>query len=162
MENSAKALEIAAIILITVMLLSLAAYLFVSTGISSGRFYNKIQENQTNEYNSQFLKYDGLKTCTAHDIVTVVNLAKDNNKRYQLTAEDAGINKYYITVRLQEKNGVTYDHFELFTEDNYLNFISNSLETDSNDQITGQRKYECQVKISESTKRVYHINFTGI
>lgn len=161
MENSAKALEIAAVVLVTVTLLSLAAYLFVSTGISSGRFYDKIEENQTNQYNSNFLKYDGLETCTAHDIVTVANFAKDNNQKYELGVDNANPNTYYITVMVKEKNGSTYDHFELFTEDNYLDFISDSLVND-NDNHRVQKKYQCVARISETTKRVYRMEFIGL
>ncbi len=164
MENSAKALEIAAVILITVILLSLASYLFISTGISSSRFYDKINENQTNEFNAKFLKYDRLETCTTHDIVTVINLAKDNNKKYELTEQDAGINTYYITVKVIEKDGSTYEHAELWNEESLFNFLSSNFENvgSGSDLHKQPKNYKCEVSVSESTKRVYHIKFTGI
>ena len=39
-----------------------------------------MESNQITQFNNQFLKYYGLGTCTAHDIVSVANLAKEYNK----------------------------------------------------------------------------------
>ena len=84
MENAARALTMAAGVLIGIMIISFAVYLFTSLGNTSSEIYSKVEQTKIDKFNSQFLKYYRLDTCTAHDIVSIANLAKNSNKYYEL------------------------------------------------------------------------------
>lgn len=76
MENAAKALTMAAGVLIGVIIITIAVYLFTTLGNTSSEVYSKVEQEKIDKFNNQFLKYDGLANCTAHDIVSIANLAK--------------------------------------------------------------------------------------
>ena len=112
MENASKALIMAGGILISVMVISLGTYLYTTFRNYSVETEQTIADRQIAQFNSQFYKYYSGENaqdpivCTAHDIVTVVNLAKENNQRYE--TEDKVIyerdpNNIYIEVQLVVK-----------------------------------------------------------
>ena len=82
MENASKALIMAAGVLIGVMILTLWVYLFLSFGAQSEDIYNKMEEQQLVEYNAQYTLYSGRNDVTIYDIISVANLAYENNKKY--------------------------------------------------------------------------------
>lgn len=98
MENASKALIMAAEVLIGVMIISIGVYLFNVFGQYSADNTKRIEDTQISEFNNQFLKFYGSRTndegkvepikCTIHDIVSLANLAKENNKNYGLEKED--------------------------------------------------------------------------
>lgn len=88
MENATKALLMAASVLIGIMILSLGVYLFSIFGDSSKNFSDRMEQAQIDEFNSQFTKFEGQENCTIHDIVSIVNLAKSNNKNYDYAEQD--------------------------------------------------------------------------
>lgn len=96
MENASKALLMAAGVLMGVVILSLAAYLFVTFSSSADDVKSEIANNQLNKFNSQFLAYEQREDLTVYDILTAVNLAENNNKYYQLEPGDTN----YITVKV--------------------------------------------------------------
>ena len=101
MENASKALIMAAGILISVLILSLAVYLIATFGSSSAEIQKINEEKIISEFNSQFTVYDGRKDLTIYDVITVANYAKENNEKYELTEENRGKeNTYYISVKL--------------------------------------------------------------
>lgn len=92
MENASKALIIAASIIVGVMVLSVGVAIFRTFSDFSQDTVQKMEEKQLSEFNNQFYKYygyiDGKQiTVSSHDIVTVANLAKQNNIKYDLQAE---------------------------------------------------------------------------
>lgn len=101
MENASKALLMAAGVLIGILILSLAVYLFVSFGSSSAEIHKQQEEQQIGQFNSQFLSYEG-KECTIYDVVSVANLATESNRYYEFTKRyDATEGKdNYISVML--------------------------------------------------------------
>ena len=88
----------AAGVLIGVLILALAVYLLTNFGITSAEVHKQKDINDINKFNTQFTSYEG-KECRIQDIVSVVNLAINNNNNYSLDAE-AG-NSYYITVNIK-------------------------------------------------------------
>lgn len=80
MENATKALIMAAAVLIGVMILSLAVYLFMYLGSYAEGVENQNRENQISQFNSQFLSYQGKEGLTIYDVITIANMAKDYNK----------------------------------------------------------------------------------
>ena len=93
MENASKALLMAGGVLIGILILSLAAYLFVDFGSTSAEIHRQNEEKQITEFNSKFTSYEGYYTVaeqgnkiwqiTIYDIITLVGYAKENNKYYE-------------------------------------------------------------------------------
>lgn len=83
MENASKALLMAAGVLIGVLILSLAVFLFMDFGATSKGIYSEVQSNQLTQYNAQYTVYSGRTDITVYEIVSVINLAKQNNQDYK-------------------------------------------------------------------------------
>lgn len=94
MENATQALFLAAGVLIAVLILSLAIFLFSSASTVSEQYDTKMSEAEILKFNSQFTKYDtnnagvetGVLQYTSHnvvaDVVSVINLAYNLNESY--------------------------------------------------------------------------------
>ena len=119
MENASKALIMAGSILISVMIISLGVYVFKMFGDYASNIENKREEQQIAEFNAQFLKYENMDQISAHDIVSVINLAKENNEKYGLTSGNS--NNFYVSVSV---SGTTYK--ESSNEDELQTFIQNN------------------------------------
>ena len=83
MENASNALIMAAGVLIGILILSLAVFLFSDFGATTREINSKMEEKQLSEYNAQYTVYVGRKDVTIYDIITIVNLAKENNNYYK-------------------------------------------------------------------------------
>lgn len=96
MENASKALLMAAGVLIGVLILSLAVFLFINFGQQAEQIHGEITSNQLTQFNAQFNCYVGREDITIHQIVTLVNLAKEYNKNYELSED----NENYIDIKI--------------------------------------------------------------
>ncbi len=83
MENASNALIMAAGVLIGILILSLAVFLFSDFGATTREINSKMEEKQLSEYNAQYTVYVGREDVTIYDIITIVNLAKENNNYYK-------------------------------------------------------------------------------
>ena len=91
MENASKALIMAGAVLLGVLILTVTVALFRSLGSSSAVIMEEIENARIAEFNNQFLKYYGLEEgITAHDIVTIINLANDYNKKLGIAKTSIG------------------------------------------------------------------------
>ena len=157
MENASKALLMAAGILISMLIISLAVYLFANFATVSRNTDKKIEENQLLQFNNQFTKYaDTEGGITIYDVVTIANLAKENNQNYNLTKDDAGENSFYIKVDFT--NELNYQNLQEKNQEDYNNLIKTRSGTYNN----GNGKFEltfynCTVDISPTTGRVYKV-----
>lgn len=180
MENASKALIMAASVLLGLMIISVGVTLYSTFADYSRTTLEKVEETKLAEWNNQFLKYYGTVwsydkekqkdvqssiKVTAHDIVTVANLAKQNNENYELSKENAGDeNTYYVQVIVNTKNKV-YPNFETLTDSEKNSFLqSESLKITTNEDETETvetKYYKCKKEpvISEVTKRVMCIEF---
>lgn len=154
MENASKALLMAAGVLIGVVILSLAAYLFVTFSSSADDVKSEIANNQLNKFNSQFLAYEQREDLTVYDILTAVNLAENNNKYYQLEPGDTN----YITVKV--------DNSVVNSTDIEKKIKPESLEKEGEmkeDNLGGKslKNYRCNVLLSDITGRVNAVNFSS-
>lgn len=168
MENASKAFIMAAEVLVGVIIISIAVYLFTMFAQHSQETYEKMSEAQISQFNSQFLKYYGSNlneegqsipiTCTAHDIITVANLAQQNNAQYDLLEETKfQENSFYIQVDIRAKTGnkTIKANLEKWLEEEKINFLKNAVTTEGK-----AKEYICQeVHISTITKRVNDIVF---
>ena len=154
MENASKALLMAAGVLMGVVILSLAAYLFVTFSSSADDVKSEIANNQLNKFNSQFLAYEQREDLTVYDILTEVNLAENNNKYYQLEPGDTN----YITVKV--------DNSVVNSTDIEKKIKPESLEKEGEmkeDNLGGKslKNYRCNVLLSDITGRVNAVNFSS-
>ncbi len=168
MENASKALLMAAGVLLGLMILVVAGFLFTSLGAFSQNAENDRIAQQTAKFNYNFIKFEGSKEVTAHDIVSIANLARENNKNYEV--EDIAVAdrpySFYITVTvngvgvLTDKNALGNYKTSL---DDFINQYSSHIETNSEtgEQESKTTYFTCtNVTISNSTKRVSSITFS--
>ncbi len=165
MENATKALIMAAAILISVAVLSLAGFLVVSMGSYASTVEKENEKNQLAQFNSQFTQYNG-KEVTIHDAITIANLAKENNNKYDLDSSDAGRGSFYIRVQIKPNSSTTLirnfeDKASDFSKDSEKMNKEIIIEKDENGKIkiVKTQKYTCEVLISDITQRVYQVNF---
>lgn len=154
MENATQALIIVAGALIGIMILSLGMTLFSSLTSYVENSQETIKFNELNAFNTQFLNYANNNNLTIHDVVTVANLANENNKSYNiLTPEDISASRgqasiTYVAVYL--KTGHTNEAIEADIQDRTSNMLADNI----------GKKFKCtEVKISEITGRVYEVYF---
>ena len=170
MENASKALLMAASILVGVLMLSLAVYLYTIFGNFGSQITARIKQKETDEFNAQFYKYESYKdengiwqnTCKASDIITIANLAKDNNNNYDFGTEDVTNNDatFYITVDVKPtKDGTLKKAFE--KEENYSQFLKDYIGFEKDGKYI-VREYICQVDLSSTTGRVKRVTFIAI
>lgn len=166
MENASKALIMAAGVLIGVMLISFAVYLFSVFGDYSGEVQSQMEARRVEAFNTQFTKYygseqrenpydsnseksyDGPILCTAQDVVTIANLAKDSNTSYGVYDDDPdytsdNLNDMYITVNLLNL-GNKGTHIENWDKNKFTNFIKENTfvkDKTTNKDDTSKAKY---------------------
>lgn len=161
MENASKALFIAAGVLIGILIVSLAVYLIVSFGSTSAEIHKQNVEQQITQFNNQFISYEG-KECTIYDVVTVANLATENNKYYDLNARTGGKDNY-ISVQVANASHIQSLTHGGYIEGNnnqsvdYNGIIQRDLQNMPNQELA---KYRIEVNISQTTQRVFFVKFT--
>ncbi len=149
MENASKALLLAASVLIGILVLSVAVYIFLSFGASAKQIHSEIDTNRLNEFNTQFTAYELKEENTIYDIITVVNLAKDNNEYYGLKNKEN--NNLYISVILETSP------VENSSKENLQQLIEKDMsEIDTNYKLPS---YSCTVTINK-VGRVSEVKFT--
>lgn len=162
MENASKALLMAAGVLIGILILSLAVFLFANFGAASAEAHKQNEENQIEQFNVQFTAYQGRTDITIHDIVTVANLAKSTNQSFGLTEQTE--NNYYITVSAQglgqgNKNKYKMENLSSQDLDDLVKEELNYLVPRDDGNGNGLPTYSCNVTINQNTRRVSAVNF---
>lgn len=159
MEDATKALLIAAGVLIGLMIVSLGITLGQSLSQYSDNAQKQIEENALQNFNTQFTKYincDSLADTntkfdlTIHDIITVANIAYENNFDYNLSSAENF--NYYVTVNMSGKN-------------NLERTISSSTEIENLLKNKSEKKYKCSynnITVNTNTGRVCEITFIEI
>lgn len=89
MENASKALLIAGTVLIAILMVSIAVYLFSLYSNQSKEYHATISEIELQKFNSNFDVYVGRSDITAQEIVTVVNLSKEYSNQIQIYLENS-------------------------------------------------------------------------
>lgn len=153
MENASKALIMATSILLGIMIISIGVALFTTFSDFGKSTLQKVEDARLAELNNNYLKYQN-GYATAHDIVSVANLARQNNVKYELQDQAKyNENTYYVQVKVDK----TYN-FEKLEEEEKNKFLK---ENSLNGENT--KYYKCdEVKISSVTKRVMYIEFSEV
>ena len=101
MENATKALIISAGILIGMIVLSMGVYLYSAVGTYVKQSHENIERQSIEKFNTQFYNYmsDEDEIFSFQDVVTVANIAYENNSKYNLSLSefdknDIGKNNY--------------------------------------------------------------------
>lgn len=167
MENASKALIMAASILLGIMIISVGVTLFNSFGSTSREIVEQIEKNQVAQFNSQFYKYYGKENIydlekntyrqetikvTAHDIVSIANLAQKNNIQYEVQNQSGkNDNTNYVQVDV-----IKYmSKMETRTEDELTDFIQKNMFNG-----TTAKYFACSnIQTSTKTGRVIYIEF---
>ena len=96
------------------------------------------------------------KDITFQDVMTVANLAYDNNTEYEITKDDAGENSLYIAVNVWLTSSSGSIIYKSNIEENLSQYETEYLSENY------YNKYICQntdIKVSKNTGRVYEITF---
>lgn len=163
MENASKALIMSASILIGIIILSIAAYLFTAFGGSSKEIQERVDSRVLAEFNNNFLKYQGSEECTIHDIVNLAKFAKKTNE----TLEVHSNSQYYIHVNLKG-NRPKEDLTEYRNESDWVNLLSEksvNYKVDEDGNPTADLQYyKCEVHFenTEMPNRVSGITFQKV
>ncbi len=153
MENASKALIMAAGVLVGMLIIALAVFLFSDFSSTSARIQEEVRQTQVNQFNAQFTSFTVKEDNTIYDVITTVNLAKSNNEKYDLTTSEEG--NYYITINMN--NGTNISNMEKLSESR----INQLLQNEINEQNGGPLPfYRCKVTISEITGLVKEVKFT--
>ena len=147
MENAAKALLMAGGVLIGILILTLAAYLYASFGGTSQVIQDRMDSNELEQFNNKFISYQS-KECTIYDVLTVVNMANEFNDKNELSPSDTD---YYIEVEGPNiKNNLTIN----FVKNNWNKYST----TSAGEFKLNIYKVE-KIERSSITGRVKHIKF---
>lgn len=84
MENATKALLIAGTVLIAIIMVSVAVYLYSLYSDQAEQYSETITATELQKFNSKFDVYVGRENITAQEIVSVVNLAKEYDNQIQI------------------------------------------------------------------------------
>jgi hypothetical protein len=79
MENASKALLMAAGMLVALMILSLAVYLFVEFGSTSAEYYEQIKEQDIVKFNKDYTVFEGRTNITIYEIVSLALQTQEYN-----------------------------------------------------------------------------------
>ena len=151
-ENAANALMIAAGVLISVLIISLAVFLFNSSSEFAESYYAEIDSKTTQAFNNEFEIYNR-DDVTIQDIVSLANFARDTNIKNGV--ENDKNNSIYIQVILY--NGSK--HLETLDREEMYQFMEENTFID-NDPSNGEQKYKCKgIEYDENTQRVNKITF---
>jgi len=162
MENASKALLMAAGVLIGILILSLAVYLFVSFGNTSSELRKQKEAQDLEQFNSQFTSYEGKTGITVYDVVSVASLATQNNISYELSQGPADGKNFYVSVYFPEnrtRNDITLGYGS--TGEQITNFYNERIRKNLEEMnADGELKqYKCTVSISPTTGRVWKVDF---
>lgn len=160
MDNASKALLMAGSVLLAIMIISLAMYLFANFHQATSQIEGNVEESQVMQFNNQFTKYESNNQVTIYEVLSMANLATQNNKQYQYEKQLAKGENSYISVFLDGKGYIEggSSDLEKDIQERYSSYITEQLNHITH--TTGLTYYEVKVDISPTTQRVYQVTCT--
>ena len=157
MDNASKALLMAGSVLLAIMVISLAMYLFANFYQETSQIEGNVEESQIMQFNNQFTKYEGNNQVTIYEVLSMANLATQNNKQYQYEKQEATGENSYISVFLDGKGYIEggSSDLEKDIQERYSSYITEQLNHITH--TTGLTYYTVTVDISPTTQRVYKV-----
>lgn len=149
MENASRALLIAAGVLISVLILSLAAYLYSTFNASAKDSIKQMEQTKTTSFNGQFLAYQDKDDLTYFDVLNIVNIARNANKKNEV--EEITDSDLYVKVLVKgvDFTDVTRTNYETFaSKSSKLSIAPSEIFVDGTHEMSGKaskelKKYKC-------------------
>ncbi len=153
MENASRALIMAASVLLGIMIISVGVALFQSFGGFSRNIANEIERNKISEFNSQFLKYYNENIeLTAHDVVTLANLAHKTNIEQEVNENNISYIKIKLTNSKQSLEKLTEEQLNKLLQEQSDELVK------INDEIVSRYYYKIsQINYDENSKKVNEV-----
>ena len=139
---------------------------FFRTRIAPSHNQNTLKLENLSEFNAQFTKYESYQdengkwqnTCRAQDVVTIANLAKENNNKYEYTVSDANTGYYYVKV-IVKTGHKTRENFEIASLDDYTSFLKD-YSGNVQDGAYNVTYFKCiDIKLNQNSQRVCSVTF---
>lgn len=140
MENASKALLIAGGMLLLILVLSFAIFLFNRIGSSAAEMYRDLDEADIAEFNQQFFYYELKEELKIQDVVSIIYLAKDSNKS----------EKYPVNIKVEFWN----EEWQTKGETDIAGLLSNINNID--------KRFKCTVEYNGTSVFVGKITITEI
>jgi hypothetical protein len=155
MENASKALIMAGGILVGILVISLAVYLFADFSRTAADINSQNEQQRIVEFNSKFTTYDTYKDkdgnwqITIYDIISLAGYAKENNDYYSESPDE----QISVNIQSSPKTNNVQTHLNEYTKliSNYAYTANGSL-----------RKFSCESIEYNSNGKVKEINFKTI
>ena len=159
MENASKALILAAEVLIGVIIISMAVFLFLSFNSSTVHMEKQMEESQLTTFNNQYLTYEDKNNLTIYDVITVANMAEENNKYYEVYNEGPKDYNFYVEVELRLGNNSW--QIKRNIEKNKINYndIRSTYTLYSGEKNGELMNFKCKAYINDKTGRVNKVIF---
>ena len=107
MDNASKALLMAGSVLLSIMIITLAMYLFANFHQATSQIEGNVEESQVMQFNNQFTKYESNNQVTIYEVLSMANLATQNNKQYQYEKQLAKIVTCFIILCNNKRNHIS-------------------------------------------------------
>ena len=130
MENASNALIMAAGVLIGILILSLAVYLFADFGRTAADINSQNEQQELIKFNTRFSAYEGREGLTIYDVITVASYANENNLYY-----NDSLDEHKVIICLDSISNEIQDDIEtkkinlIETDKNFINSNNLSLPT---------------------------------
>lgn len=168
MENASKALIMAGGVLIGVLILSLAAYLFINFGEQSRKVQEQIQQNQIIQFNSKFNIYAGKqRTATIYNVISVAKSAIEYNRdrptseqiKIYLTTTSKANEPLHETLNPEISANARKRQDELISS--YNGIVEEDATKPDNNNLILKYKFECRISDSDydSSGRIKVVRF---
>ena len=157
MENASKALLMAAGVLIGVIILSWAVYIYTEYTSSADTVQKQIELSKIQDFNNKFFVYDGQTNLTVYDINTVINMANDSNQYYDLTEPQD--NNYFVSVYLGNSRIDNFDEAIKGISRGDLDYMKKEPDDAPKGPTYVLKKYTANVEINPNTYLVNKIIF---
>ncbi len=154
MENATNALLMAGGVLIGVLILTLAVYLYMSFGAEARENYELMERQQIVRFNAQFTKYVGIKDLTVYDVASVIAAARKNNSYY---LDESITDSYKVTVKINGVPTKDIGNIEKFIEQNNNIIVNEDL---VDEDIEFEHTYSCDSVDYYDNGRVKTVFFT--
>ncbi len=79
MENATKALLMAGGVLIAILIISIAVFLFTTYGSLGQSYEQTLSKTEIQKFNGNFTKFEGREDISIQEIVTLTNFVRDYN-----------------------------------------------------------------------------------
>lgn len=125
MENSSKALLMAASVLIGVLLITLMAYVFYFSSDYSSKIKENIATKDIYQTNVRFEIYNERNDLNIHDVQTIINLVEDYNKKIETVNKiNLNIRSVSLESELLEDKDTTYKCRILYNNNKKISVIN--------------------------------------